>query len=104
MVTNDMLSEITRRITTQTNADQVILFGSYAWGNGSEDSDLDLLVIVPDSQEPAHRRAAHIHRILRGIPVSCDVLVRTHDEVAKFNRTRSSLLYRALTEGKRLHD
>ena len=102
MVTNDLLSEIATRITAHTNAERVILFGSHAWGEASEDSDVALLVVVPDSSDPPHRRAAQIHRILRGVAASCDVIVRTREELSRLNPTRASLLYRALTEGKRL--
>ncbi|MCK0509194.1 nucleotidyltransferase domain-containing protein [Aromatoleum anaerobium] len=103
MVSEDMLKEISRRITAQLHPDKIILFGSYAWGNPSDDSDLDLLVVVPDSAESAHARAARVHRALRGIPVPCDVMVRTRAEISRVNPARSSLLYRALHEGRVLH-
>lgn len=103
MLTAETLSEISRRIAAQLHPEQIILFGSHAWGTPTEDSDVDLLVIVSDSDESPHKRAVRVHRALRGIPVPCDVIVRTRAEVERANPIRSSLLYRALTEGKRLN-
>ncbi len=98
----ETLKEIVRRVTAELAAEQVILFGSHAWGEPTTDSDIDLLVIVPGSDEPPHRRAARAHRALRGMPVPCDILVRTRAELERVNPVRSSLLYRAMTEGKRI--
>jgi predicted nucleotidyltransferase len=103
MLTRETLSEISRRITTDLNPEQIILFGSHAWGTPTEESDVDLLIIVSESHESPHKRAVRVHRALRGLPVPCDVIVRTRAEVDRLNPVRSSLLYRALTEGKPLH-
>lgn len=103
MLASEVLSEISRRISSQLNPDQIILFGSHAWGTPTAESDVDLLVIVPSSSETPHRRAVQVHRALRGLPVACDVIVRTRAEIDQLNPVRSSLLYRALTEGKKLN-
>ena len=42
-----ILREITRRLVAEFQPEQVILFGSHAWGTPHQDSDVDLLVIVP---------------------------------------------------------
>ena len=103
MLTRETLSEISRRITADLNPEQIILFGSHAWGTPTDESDVDLLIIVSESRETPHKRAVRVHRALRGLPVPCDVIVRTRAEVERLNPVRSSLLYRALTEGKHLH-
>jgi len=97
------LDEIAGRITAHLHPEQIILFGSHAWGDPTEDSDVDLLVILADSDDPPHRRAAMAHRALRGLPVPCDILVRTRAEIRGINPVRSSLVYRALTEGRHLN-
>ncbi|ATE60908.1 nucleotidyltransferase domain-containing protein [Thauera sinica] len=102
MLSNEVLQEISRRIAAALHPEQIILFGSHAWGTPGDDSDVDLLVIVPDSDETPHRRAVRAHRALRGLTVPCDIIVRTQAEIEAVNHTRSSLLFRALNEGKRL--
>jgi predicted nucleotidyltransferase len=102
MLTQQILDEISRRIAADLHPEQIILFGSHAWGNPTEDSDVDLLVILSDSDETPHRRAVRAHRALRGLSIPCDILVRSQAEIQRVNPVRSSLLFRALTEGRRL--
>jgi len=45
-VSNELLADITRRLVAEFQPEEVILFGSQAWGIPNEDSDVDLLVIV----------------------------------------------------------
>lgn len=60
---------------------QVILFGSYAYGTPTEDSDVDLLVVMPIPKSKTRRQAAEI---LQNIPrrFRMDLLVRSPEEIA----------------------
>ena len=60
---------------------QVILFGSYAYGTPTEDSDVDLLVVmeIPKS-ETRHQAVEIAKRIPRRFNI--DVLVRSPEEIA----------------------
>jgi hypothetical protein len=49
-----------------------------------EDSDLDLLVTVPQSDERPIARSARARRYLRRIPLAMDFIVKPRDEVARF--------------------
>ena len=60
--------EVTRRLIAEMEPDRIILFGSYAWGSPDEGSDLDLLVIVPHSDQPPTLRAVSAYRCLGDIP------------------------------------
>lgn len=90
-ISKDPLDEVTRRLATEFNPEQVWLFGSHAWGTPDEGSDLDLLVIVRDSGESPVRRTQRAHRCLKGLGIAKDVLVKTRDEVDRFRNVRSSL-------------
>ena len=50
-ITPELLDEITRRIAETVGPEKIILFGSNAWGEPGESSDIDLLVIVSHSDE-----------------------------------------------------
>jgi uncharacterized protein len=102
MLTQETLQDISRRIAADLHPEQIILFGSHAWGTPTEDSDVDLLVILSESDESPHRRVVRAHRALRGLAVPCDIVVRTRAEIDRISPVRSSLLFRALTEGRRL--
>ena len=54
---------------------KIILFGSYAYGTPTEDSDVDVLVVMPKSSQLGHRPALKIReKVSAEFPV--DVLVR----------------------------
>ena len=102
-LTPDIMAEITRRLVAEFDPDRVILFGSHAWGTPDEDSDLDLLVIIPEATERPAARAARAHRCLRGIPLPMDLIVRTRLEMDRFSRVSSSLEAEILHRGKVLY-
>jgi predicted nucleotidyltransferase len=99
----EILNEVTRRIASTVKPEKIILFGSHAWGEPTESSDLDLFVIVPSSDQPAYRRTAVIYRALRGIGVPVEVIVQTHDEVERSRKVPTSLSRKVLEQGRVLH-
>ena len=46
-----VIRRFVRRLVAEFPAQQVILFGSFAKGGASADSDVDLLVVMPTSYE-----------------------------------------------------
>jgi len=46
------IEDASRRIAQQLHPERILLFGSYAWGTPSPDSDVDLLVIIPFEGKP----------------------------------------------------
>ncbi|MEA5450432.1 nucleotidyltransferase domain-containing protein [Leptolyngbya sp. CCNP1308] len=103
-LTPDLLDHITQRLVTALQPEQIILFGSYAYGEPTADSDIDLLVIVSQSDEPRYRRARVAYKALRGIGMPTDVLVMTREEVQRKLNVRSSFIRRAVNEGKLLYE
>ena len=101
--TNEALTEVIRRIAIALNPEKIYLFGSHAWGIPTPDSDIDLLVIVKDSEQPAYRRAREAYRSLRGIREPFEVLVRTVAEVEKSKSVASSLVKKVLEQGRLLY-
>jgi predicted nucleotidyltransferase len=98
-----MLAEVVQRLAAEFDPEQIILFGSHAWGTPNEDSDLDLLVIVSRSDERPTRRAVHAHRCLRGLLVPMDVLVKTREEMDRFGQVPASFEAEILQRGKVLY-
>ena len=94
-----LLREIAAKLAAEFDPQEIVLFGSHAWGEPTEDSDLDLLVIVSESQERPARRARRAYRCLRGVMAPLDVLVRTRGEVDRHRNVRASLVSRALEDG-----
>ena len=99
----EILDEIVRRLVSEFDPQQIILFGSHAWGDPDTDSDLDLLVVVSDSNDPPTERAWRAHRCLHGIRVPMDILVKTRREFEYFRPVVASLEHRIAEEGKGLY-
>ncbi|MBV2185103.1 MAG: nucleotidyltransferase domain-containing protein [Rhizobium sp.] len=97
------IEEARQRLMQSLHPELIILFGSHVWGVPGPDSDLDLLVIVADSDLPPHKRAQVAYRSLSGLGVPCDVIVHTRAEAERLDRVATSLTHRALREGKLLH-
>ena len=61
--------------------EKIILFGSYAEGTPTEDSDVDLLVVMAISESQSRRQAVEIRqRIPRRFRM--DLIVRSPEEIA----------------------
>jgi predicted nucleotidyltransferase len=95
--------EIIRRLVTEFHPETVYLFGSYAWGKPTSDSDLDFLVIVNRSRQKPIQRAVRAQRSLRGVQVAVDVLVKTRKEFEQFVSVKASLEAQIIREGKLLY-
>lgn len=102
-IPESLLEEITRRLVDEFQPEEIILFGSHAWGTPDDDSDIDLYVVVPSSDEPEVARDARAHRRLSGLRTPKDVLVRTRAEYDRFREVRASLEWRIAHEGRPLH-
>ena len=102
-ISETLLAEVVQRLTTEFNPEQIILFGSHAWGTPTEDSDLDLLVIVPQSDARPTRRGIRAHRCPRGLLAPMDVIVKTREEMDRFGRVPASLEAEILERGKVLY-
>lgn len=99
-----LLTEMTGRLVNEFDPDQVILFGSYAWGTPGEGSDVDLFVVVPESQERPAARMRRALACLEGIGVAKDVLVRTRHEAEKYRHVYASLESLILEKGRILYE
>ena len=79
------ISAFARRIVEQFNPQKIILFGSYAYGKPTGDSDVDMLVIMPFKGRGAHKATEILLAIDPRFPI--DLLVRTPQQI----RTRIKL-------------
>ena len=98
-----LLQTATQRLVTEFQPEQIWLYGSHAWGNPHDDSDVDLLVVVPHSDETPIHRSQRAHRCLRGLRMPKDVLVETRQEVDRVKGLKTSLENVILTRGRRLY-
>lgn len=94
---------IANAIAERFDPEKIILFGSYASGHPTADSDVDLLVIM-NTAEPRHRRAVPMRLLFRPVPCAMDILVFTPEEVAYWNGTVNHIITEALESGRVLYE
>jgi len=99
----DLLNETVERLKTEFQPEEIYLFGSHAWGTPNDDSDVDLMVIVPSSDERPIRRDQRAQKCLGRLAVAADVLVRTRGEVNRYKHLRASLFHQVLNQGRKLY-
>jgi predicted nucleotidyltransferase len=80
MVNIEQIHTLSTKIARAFLPEQIILFGSYAYGTPGPDSDVDLLVVMPYTGHPAYQAAAILTAVSPSFPV--DVVVRAPAELA----------------------
>lgn len=102
MVAMDKIKEFSQRIGLEFGAEQVILFGSYARGVVTEDSDVDLLVIGPFEGRSVDKSVEIRMKLRPGFPI--DLLVRTPEKVRQRIEMGDDFMREILEEGKVLYE
>ncbi len=94
------LQTIGSRIKKEYSAERVILFGSYAKGKATKDSDVDLLVVAP-TKERFFERMASVRRLIRDLRDSLAVspIVLTPGELEKRRQTGDPFVQEILQTG-----
>lgn len=95
-----VIAEATRRLVAEFAPEQVWLFGSYAWGEPTEDSDLDLLVLVQESADASIQQVRQARRCLRSIDMAKDVVMQTRADFERYRDVPSSLACKIAREGR----
>lgn len=89
-------------IAREFRPDCIILFGSYAYGKPGENSDVDLLVVLPFKGKPV-RKALEILRVINPkIPV--DLLVRTPEQVKERIALNDWFMREIVEKGRKLYE
>ena len=96
-----VIRDFARRVAERFHPDKIILFGSYAYGTPHEDSDVDILVIMP-----AHNQLSQAARI----ELACesyfplDIFVRTPENMRWRLEEGESFLREIVARGKVLYE
>lgn len=96
------IRQVVDKIVHELAPEKVILFGSHAYGNVDQDSDIDLLVILETSLAPAER-VRMISRLLYPRPAPLDIIVKTPTEIQKAQTRIDPFLHEILEKGTLLY-
>ena len=96
------IEQLARRIASLSGARRIVLFGSAARGQQSPESDVDLLVVIPEGE---HRRqtARNLYRQLRQVGFPFDLVVATESDL-RAHGAKPGLIYQTiLREGRTVY-
>ena len=103
MVAMNEIKEFGRKIGKEFGAEKVILFGSYAQGTATQDSDIDLLVVARTNLPPGARYGA-VRRLFGDYPAGFDIIVETPEEFAQWRTVVNHIVYFADRYGKVIYE
>jgi uncharacterized protein len=80
----------------------IILFGSQARGDGSEDADFDVMVVEPDVANRGEEMV-RLGRLLRSFDIAVDLLVVSEEKFEYWRDTPDNVYFEAAVEGRILY-
>ncbi len=103
LVTRRQIRAVVDRIVQVADPDKVILFGSYAYGKPTIDSDVDFLIIMESDERPP-KRGIRVERELLDVPFPMDILVRTPAEVAERLQMKDYFMQEITQQGQVMYE
>jgi predicted nucleotidyltransferase len=96
------LEDLIRQIAEAVHPLRIILFGSAARGEMGPDSDVDLLVVMPEGTHRGHTEE-QIYVAVRGIRLPFDVIVATPSDLEAYRETPGLIYREAVREGQTVY-
>ncbi len=94
---------VVNKIVEQLNPEKVILFGSYAHGTPTIDSDVDMLIVMESEERPV-KRAVRAYEVVEGKTFPMDIVVRTPEELAHRLEIGDYFMQDIVEHGKLLYE
>ncbi len=101
-VTMQQIKDYARQIAEQFKPQRIILFGSYAYGRPTNDSDVDLLVVMPINDNPLEAAMNIRRRLPRSFPL--DLIVRDPSDLRWRLDQQDCFLREVVEKGTVLHE
>lgn len=92
------IRKLARRIVREFNPERVVLFGSFAEGTATADSDVDLLVVLSFRGTPLRKSVEILNRLDVRFPI--DLVARRPEDVRRRYTEGDPLIREALDRGK----
>ena len=102
-ITAAKIRRAAQQLVDALQPEKIILFGSFAYGQPTIDSDVDLLIIMNTKLRP-HARSMQASEVLSPRPFPVDLIVRTPAEIAERLRVKDCFIEEIVTKGKVLYE
>ncbi len=107
MITEQQINLLRDIIVVTMQPEKVYLFGSYANGIPNEDSDVDILIEVKNSDLPKSKRNVFVRGEidkLKQLHFPKDIFVYTSEEINDWKDLKNSFINNALYQSKKLYE
>lgn len=104
MIPQQTIDEMSRKIVERFHPERIILFGSYARGEATENSDIDLLVVFKTPARRGKRAAPIIRMLAEEYDLPVDVIVRSPEGLNQWKNTPNSFARQVITRGVTLYE
>ncbi|MEX0746525.1 MAG: nucleotidyltransferase domain-containing protein [Rhodothermales bacterium] len=98
----EALTRIVDAIVRLANPERIILFGSIARGQAGPESDVDLLIVMPEGTHE-RRTAMKLYEQIRGVGRPFELLVVTPDTLQRYKDNPGLIYKKILREGKEVY-
>lgn len=102
MITPAQIQRVSDEIARKFQPERIILFGSYAYGTPTEDSDVDLLVVMPFEGRKAKQAFAIRSAVYAGFPM--DLIPITPERLQYRIEIEDFFLREVVEKGKVLYE
>ncbi len=102
-ITDEKIQQAAQKIVDAVQPDKIILFGSFAYGNPTPDSDVDLFVVMK-SGERIHKRMMDLSEILSPRPFPVEIITRTPMELKERLEIGDCFFKEIVSKGKLLYE
>lgn len=99
----ELIDAIRQRLLAHFAPEKIILFGSYAHGAPTPDSDLDLLLVM-DTEVPVWERYQLARQAIGAVGTPVDIFVLTPEEFAETKDVVGSLAYAPAKYGQVINE
>jgi len=99
-LSTELIDEITKRLVESIHPERIYLFGSHAVGNAEDDSDVDLLAVVPDTDQSTREIAIEGRSNLSDFLLSFDLIVCTKSQFDRYVNVKNTIMNEALCDGR----
>lgn len=102
--TEQKIKDIVDKIALKYRPEKIILFGSFAWGKPTKDSDIDLFIVKHSQKRRIDRERELKLKLFRYKFPAMDILIYTPEEVEKsINEYKNLFIEDILRHGKVLY-
>jgi predicted nucleotidyltransferase len=103
LLPEESVSRLTRLLVEAANPARIILYGSYARGEATADSDIDIMVVETDVHD-RFKEMVRLNRVVRSIGISVDLLVVSKEKFDYWRDTPGNVYFEAAAEGRTLYE